>query len=206
MEQVILARHGESEFSLVGTVNGDPGTACALTDAGEAQARRLGELLRDTPIDLCVTSEFQRVRQTADVALAGREVARLVMPDLNDVRFGSFEGGTLAAYREWAAANDPTKEAPGGGESRSGTIGRYVRAYRAILERPERTIFAVTHGLPIRYVLNALGDLEPAPLVEQVPYAEPYEVDAAALTRVVERLEAWLTQPVWASEPPPTLS
>ena len=119
MDEVILARHGESQLSVVGTVNGDPAVACALTETGEEQARRPGNVLAGVELDLCVTSEFERTRQTADIALAGRDVPRLVLPELNDVRFGRFEGGTLADYREWAAANEPTIEAPGGGESRS---------------------------------------------------------------------------------------
>ena len=197
MDEVILARHGESELSVVGTVNGDPATACALTETGETQARRLGEALRDTEIDLCVTSEFERVRRTADLALAGRDVPRLVLPELNDVRFGRFEGGTLAAYREWAAANGPTLEAPGGGESRSATVARYVRAYRTILSRPEHTILVVAHGLPIRYVLNALDDVDPAPLVDQVAYAEAYTLPRAQLEQAVDRLEHWALAPAW---------
>jgi broad specificity phosphatase PhoE len=197
MDEVILARHGESELSVVGTVNGDPAVACALTGEGEQQARRLGELLADVDIDLCVTSEFERARQTADIALAGRDVPRLVLPELNDVRFGSFEGGTLADYRKWAAANDPTVEAPEGGESRSGTVARYVNAYRTILARPERTILVVTHGLPIRYVLNALDGTDPAPLVEQVAYAEPYRLPRGELERAVDRLARWAAQPAW---------
>jgi broad specificity phosphatase PhoE len=199
MEQVILARHGESELSVVGTVNGDPTTACALTGTGEAQARRLHELLGDVEIDLCVTSEFERVRQTADLALAGRDVPRLVVPELNDVRFGRFEGGTLADYREWASANAPTIEAPGGGESRSATVERYVRAYRTVIARPERTILVVAHGLPIRYVLNALEEVDPAPLVDQVAYAEPYTLSAAQLEQAVERLARWAAAPAWAA-------
>jgi broad specificity phosphatase PhoE len=197
MDEVILARHGESELSVVGTVNGDPAVACALTSTGEEQARRLGERLADTELDLCVTSEFERVRETAELVLAGRDVPRLVLPELNDVRFGSFEGRTLADYRKWAGANEPTLEAPGGGESRSGTVARYVRAYRTILARPERTILVVTHGLPIRYVLNALDGTDPLPLVEQVAYAEPYRLPCAEFERAVERLERWVGQPAW---------
>jgi broad specificity phosphatase PhoE len=197
MDEVILARHGESELSVVGTVNGDPAVACALTPAGEEQARRLGEGLADVELDLCVTSEFERVRQTADLALAGRDVLRLVMPELNDVRFGRFEGGTLADYRRWAGENEPTVEAPGGGESRSATVARYVSAYRKILTRRERIILVVAHGLPIRYVLNALAETDPAPLVEQIAYAEPYTVPAPELERAVERLELWTSAPVW---------
>ncbi|HWH55514.1 MAG TPA: histidine phosphatase family protein [Gaiellaceae bacterium] len=197
MDEVILARHGESELSVVGTVNGDPATACALTPTGEQQARRLGELLAGTQLDLVVTSEFERARQTAEIALAGREVPRLVVPGFNDVRFGGFEGGTLVDYRAWASENEPTVEAPGGGESRSGTVLRYASAYRTVLARPEATILVVAHGLPIRYVLNALDEQDPAPLVEQVAYAEPYRLAAAELERAVDRLERWAAAPVW---------
>jgi broad specificity phosphatase PhoE len=197
MDEVILARHGESELSVVGTVNGDPAVACALTPTGEEQARRLGEKLADVEIDLCATSEFERARQTADLALAGRDVPRLVVPELNDVRFGEFEGRTLADYRNWAAANTPTIEAPGGGESRSGTVARYVRGYRKLLARPEGTILVVAHGLPIRYVLDSLTETNPAPLVEQVAYAEPYRLNAAELERAVERLDRWASAPAW---------
>jgi broad specificity phosphatase PhoE len=88
-------------------------------------------------------------------------------------------------------------EAPGGGESRSGTVARYVRAYRTILARPERTILVVAHGLPIRYVLNALEETDPAPLVEQVDYAKPYRLPRGELVRAVERLAGWATRPAW---------
>ena len=197
MDEVILARHGESELSVVGRVNGDPAVACPLTAEGEQQARRLGERLAEVEIDLCITSEFERAQRTADLALAGRDIPRLVLPELNDIRFGGFEGSAVADYRVWAAENEPTTEAPGGGESRSGTVARYVRAYRTILDRPEETILVVVHGLPIRYVLNAIEDTDPAPLVEQVAYAEPYRLSAAALERAVDRLGAWVATPTW---------
>jgi broad specificity phosphatase PhoE len=199
MDEVILARHGESELSVAGTVNGDPAVACALTETGVEQARRLAERLADVEIDLCLTSEFERVRQTADLALAGRDVPRLVLPELNDVRFGSFEGGTLADYREWAAANEPTVEAPGGGESRVATVLRYALGYRKILARPEQTILVVAHGLPIRYVLNALDRISPMPLVEQVAYAEPYRLSSSELEAAVSLLETWAERPLWNS-------
>jgi broad specificity phosphatase PhoE len=197
MDEVILARHGESELSVVGTVNGDPAVVCALTATGEDQARRLGERLVEVEIDLCVTSEFERTQRTADIALAGRDVLRLVLAELNDVRFGRFEGGTLADYRAWAADNEPTTEAPGGGESRSATVARYVRAYQTLLARPEPTILVIAHGLPIRYVLNALDGVVPAPLVDQVPCAKPYRLSASELDRAVRLLNTWAKRPVW---------
>src|SRR5262249_59296238 len=49
VEEAILARHGESELSLRGLMNGDPGVECPLTPAGVDQAPPLGGLLAPGP-------------------------------------------------------------------------------------------------------------------------------------------------------------
>jgi 2,3-bisphosphoglycerate-dependent phosphoglycerate mutase len=197
MEQAFLTRHAESESSTLGLTNGDPRIAVPLTAEGGEQARRLGELLANTELDLCVTSEFDRTQETADLALARRDVPRVVLPGLNDIRFGQFEGGPLSEYRAWAHAHGPSDEAPGGGESRIETVRRYVEAFHAVLERSEANILVVAHSLPIRYVLDARDSRAPAAAVEQVPYAEPFAVDSAQLERAVDRLDAWTLAPTW---------
>ena len=197
MERVILARHAESERSVLGRTNGDPAVRVALTATGREEARRLGRELAGEAIDLCVTSEFERVRETADLALEGRDVPRLVLADLNDIRFGEFEGSVLTDYRAWAHAHGPEDICPGG-ESRAQTVARYVRAYQTILARPEETVLVVAHGLPVRYVLDALEGRNPAAAVAQVPYAEPFRLTATDLAAAVGRLESWLAAPAWA--------
>ena len=199
MDEVILARHGESELSVVGTVNGDPAVACALTETGRQEARRLGEMLAKGHFDLCVVSEFQRAQETADLALAGRDVPRLVCADFNDIRFGDFEGHQLTDYRAWAHAHGPEVQAPGGGDSRAETVRRFIRGYRMILARPERTILLLAHGLPVRYILDADNARDPAAAVAQVPYAEPFQLDKTELRAAVERLEAWASRPHWVA-------
>src|SRR5438270_427029 len=92
MDELILVRHAESEYSVRGLLNGDPRVAVALTDEGREQARRLGEALAQTEIDLCATSEFARTIETAEIALAGRDIAHLVVPELNDHPAGDYEG------------------------------------------------------------------------------------------------------------------
>jgi broad specificity phosphatase PhoE len=198
MDRVVLARHAESERSVAGLTNGDPAVRVALTTTGRAEARRLGVELADEPIDLCVTSEFERVRETAELALAGRDVPRLVLADLNDIRFGEYEGRPLADYRAWARAHGPEDVVPGG-DSRADTVVRYVRAYRTILARPEQTVLVVAHGLPVRYALDALEGHDPAAAVAQVPYAEPFRLTADELREAVDRLEAWARRPAWVS-------
>jgi broad specificity phosphatase PhoE len=170
----------------------------ALTATGREEARQLGRELAADPIDLCVTSEFERAQETADVALEGRDVPRLVLAELNDIRFGEFEGLPLTDYRAWAHAHGPEDVCPGG-ESRAQTVGRYVRAYRTILVRPEATVLVVAHGLPVRYVLDATEARNPAAAVAQVPYAEPFRLSADELREAVDRLEAWLAEPVWTT-------
>jgi probable phosphoglycerate mutase len=198
MQQVILARHGESEYSSRGLLNGDPAVAVGLTETGEEQARALGAALRETPIDLCVTTEFGRTHRTAELALEGRGVPVEAWPDLNDPHAGSWEGLPIDEYLVWAGEADSAEAVPGGGQSRQAIVARCARAYRALLERPEPTILVVFHALPIAYLLSALEGTEPAPRMGRVvEYAHPYPVDADALRSAVELLERWCAAPSW---------
>ena len=43
MDEAILARHAESEYSVRGAINGDVAVPVALTERGREQARRLGD-------------------------------------------------------------------------------------------------------------------------------------------------------------------
>ena len=194
MEHAILARHGESVFSVRGLVNGDTAVAGALTEDGVEEARRLGEAIAADPIELCVTSEFERAQETADVALSGRDIPRLVVPELNDPLYGSFEGGALADYRAWAHASPSAEAPPGGGESRRAIVERYARGYRLVLERPEDTVLVVAHSLPIAYVLA--GGV-PSTIVPLVELATPYRFTADELEAAVEALESWVAAPTW---------
>lgn len=193
MRTFVLARHGESTSSANGLINGDPAANIELTENGRQQARRLGSVLANAPIDLSVTSTFLRTQQTADIALAGRDVPRLVVDDLDDLRFGHFEGRPLAQYREWYRRNG-NAVAPGGGESRLQSVERFCRGLRVVLARDETNVLVVAHGLMIAYVHAATTqhdlDLAPNPL----PYAVPYDFHGAELERALHRLERWVDQ------------
>ncbi|HWE82120.1 MAG TPA: histidine phosphatase family protein [Gaiellaceae bacterium] len=197
MERVILARHGESVFSAQEIVNGDPAVPGGLTDAGVEQARSLGLLLSDERLDLLVTTEFERTVATAETALGDRGLPRAVIADLNDPRYGRFEGAQLAAYRAWASAS-PSSESPGeGGESRYAIVERFARGFAELLARPERSILLVAHSLPLAYALAARGGLEPAPRMPFAAYATPYRFTSGELESVVEVLGGWLAAPTF---------
>jgi broad specificity phosphatase PhoE len=198
MQTLILARHGESEYSVRGLLNGDASVEVGLTESGEEQARALGRALQAAALGLCVTTELGRTRRTAEVALAGREVPFETWPELNDPRAGSFEGRRLDDYRGWAWSAGSAEPVPGGGESRLEVVSRYARAYRRLVERPERTILVVLHALPIAYLLGALDGAAPAARMDRpVEYARAYHVDAEELRGAVAVLEAWYVAPGW---------
>jgi probable phosphoglycerate mutase len=198
VERLILARHAESVYSARGLVNGDGCVEVGLTAVGEEQAGRLGRLLAGEPLDICITSTLERTRATAALALAGRDVAVESWPELNDPRAGCFEGLHLDEYRGWAWTAGSRDDAPGGGESRLAAASRYASAYRALLERPEPTILAVAHALPIAYVLSALEGRPPGPrIVRTIEYAHPYPVAADGLRSALAVLESWCAAPTW---------
>jgi probable phosphoglycerate mutase len=197
MRTAILARHGESDMNARDALNSDAGTAVGLSPAGEEQARRLGEELAGEPIDLCITSALTRTRRTAELALGGREVPMEAWPELNDPRYGAFEGGPFQPYREWAWAHGSAVEPPGGGESRQAVVTRYAQAFRGLLERDEVTVLVVIHSLPIAYVLGAVEGADPAQRMGMIDYARPSRLEAEALERAVDHLEAWCAAPSW---------
>lgn len=194
MKRLLVARHGESEYSAKQLVNGDPGVSCPLTEAGRVQAQALGEALAEESIDLCVVTEFERVRETAELALDGREVPFLVVSELNDPRYGEFEGGALDAYREWIWEQGPL-EAPPGGEHRGELAARYARGLRKLAGRPEETVLVVAHSLPLAYLRDAAAGIAPRSRMEMVEYAQVLRLEAAEVERAIELLEAWAAAP-----------
>jgi broad specificity phosphatase PhoE len=197
MERLILARHGESVFSARLLVNGDVAVAGPLTPRGREEATTLGRALEDERIDLCATSEFERTRETADLALAGRDVPNLVLADLNDPLYGSYEGGALEDYRTWAASVGSDATAPGGGESRHAIVERYARGFRGLRERAEQTVLAVVHSLPIAYMLAAKAGDPPGRRVPLVEHAHPYPFAARDVDLALAVLDSWLEAPTW---------
>jgi probable phosphoglycerate mutase len=188
MDDVVLARHGESVTASHRIVGGD----ARLTGAGRTQARRLGRELAELPFDICITSGARRARETATLALTGRSVPREVDDAFGDIDFGGFAGRSLDEYRDWIEAHPPTA-APPGGESRVATLRRFVRAYRSLLARAEPHVLVVAHGL----TLSALADERPTPTVAGVAYGSWIRLAAAELETRLARLEGWCEAPSW---------
>jgi probable phosphoglycerate mutase len=188
MRLFVISRHGESALNLEKRVNGDPSVPVVLTEKGRDEARLLGQQIAHIPFDLCVHSRFSRTRETAEIALAGRDVPFEEEQLLDDIYVGELEGGTLDDYREWKS-NHTRADAFPGGESLDEAAHRYVRAYRKLLERPEERILVLTHEIPLRYAINGAdgsGDLDGP--THQLANATPYLFDEAALSRAAQQI------------------
>ncbi|MGH3367282.1 MAG: histidine phosphatase family protein [Nocardioidaceae bacterium] len=192
-----VTRHCESELSARGVVNGDPTVPCGLSAGGRSQARVLAAALAGEPVDVAVTSRFRRAIETADLALTGRSVDRLILPDLDDLHFGEYEGRSLAEYRGWAHRHAITSRPGGGGESRVDGVLRYCRALRQVLAMPDADhVLVVAHGLPLAYVVRTVARAEPSDRVDPLEPGTPHRLVAGDLHAALDRLETWTRERV----------
>jgi broad specificity phosphatase PhoE len=184
----VLARHGESTLNVARVVNGDPAVDVRLTDKGRDESRLLGAQLRNVPLDLCLVSRFGRTRETAELALEGRDVELEVEPLLDDIDVGDLEGASLDEYRAWKREHTRADPFPNG-ESLDAAAGRYGRALQALLARPEPAILVVTHEIPVRYALNAAeGSPDPDAPHHEIANATPYLFGEQQLARAAALL------------------
>ncbi len=200
MRLLILARHGHAQSNAGGFVNAKP-PGGGLSETGREEARRLGTLLASEPIGAAFSSRLLRTQETLALALAGRDVPRLVEPLLDEIGFGSFEGGPLDAYRAWAWANEPAAPCPGGGESRVEAAQRLAAVLRILLTRPEESLLVVGHAMPIRYVLDASGGRLPATRLAPVPHATPFRLERPAVERAANTLARFADAPRFVDTP-----
>ncbi len=127
--RLVLARHGETAWSKAGRHTGR--TDLPLTDAGRAQARRLGTALAGRQFSRVFTSPLVRASETA--RLAGFATGVSVEPDLQEWDYGVYEG----RRRIDIARDDPgwtiwTRPIPGG-ESLAALGRRADRVIAAML-------------------------------------------------------------------------
>jgi broad specificity phosphatase PhoE len=101
--RILLARHGETAWNAEGRYQGQ--SDIPLSPVGEAQARALGERLREVPITRAVASPLGRARRTAQLALGDRAGMLGADPGLMEIAHGTWEGLLAGEIR----ARDPDR-------------------------------------------------------------------------------------------------
>lgn len=96
--KILLARHGETAWNAEGRYQGQEDIP--LSPVGQAQARALGERLRDVTIHRAVASPLTRARHTAELALGDRDLPLTLDPGLMEIAHGTWEGLLASEIRE----------------------------------------------------------------------------------------------------------
>lgn len=113
--RLLFMRHGQTNYNLLGLCNDNPTRDVHLTQTGIEQARIAGQRLSQEPLDMIVTSELPRTRQTGEIINESHKLKLQQHPALNDIRSG-FDGEPVSEYFA-AIAADPLHIAVRGGES-----------------------------------------------------------------------------------------
>lgn len=152
---ILLARHGETDWNAARRVQGH--TDVPLNNRGREQARALAEELHDEPLDAVYASDLLRAHETARIVAERKGLDVIVLPELRERHFGTWEGLTdtevLERYPQAARAGSW-----GDGETREELSRRILPALERIAEsHPDGRVLVVAHGGPLRVALRAAG-------------------------------------------------
>jgi broad specificity phosphatase PhoE len=163
MGDLILVRHGETEWSRAGKHTGR--TDVPLTPAGEKAAAALAPMLARRKIAAVFTSPARRAVTTA--ALAGLDNAK-PDPDLWEWDYGGYEGLTTLQIREqrpsWYLWRDGV--IPGDAEHPGETVDQVGQRADRVLDRirpllDSGDVALVAHGHVLRVLTARYLGLEP---------------------------------------------
>jgi broad specificity phosphatase PhoE len=145
--ELVLVRHGQTEWSLCGQHTGT--TDIPLTATGEKEARALAAPLRQWDFALVLTSPLIRARETCRLAGLGNRAE--VCDELREWNYGDYEGLTTPQIRErWPGWTLFTGRAPNG-ETADEVATRADRVIERALSA-DRPVVAFAHGHILRVV------------------------------------------------------
>jgi probable phosphoglycerate mutase len=167
MIHLCIVRHGETDWNAERRLQGQ--ADIALNAVGRAQAVAMRESLRALAFAAAYSSDLERARRTADIALAGSGLAVLPAPTFRERDYGRYQGLTAdEAARDHPAmhalhqARDP-HYAYETGESLTAFAARIAAGLRELAARHAgEQVLLFTHGgvLDIIYRLATQRDLE----------------------------------------------
>jgi probable phosphoglycerate mutase len=165
MTELLLIRHGETDFNREGRFQGQ--VDVPLNERGRRQAGRLAaQLASERRIDALHCSDLLRARQTAEPAARALGLPALADARLREQHFGILEGLTFAEVRERHAepferwARFDARYALPGGESTHDFHARAIDAIRDLAARHAgRRVALVTHGGVLDMVWRAAHGL-----------------------------------------------
>ena len=188
MPQLILLRHGESQWNLENRFTG--WVDVPLSPRGEKEANEAGLKLKPYPIDVAYTSVLRRAIDTLHLALkaAGKNGISISQnPALNERHYGELQGlnkeETIKKFGKervqlWRRSYDV---APPGGESLKDTAARTLPYYKEVILknlREGKNVLVAAHGNSLRSIVMEIEKLTPAQILKvEIPTGIPMVYD-----------------------------
>lgn len=169
MAYLVLVRHGQSEWNLLGQWTGL--TDVPLTDQGREEARKAGKLLENIDLHRAYTSKLQRAKNTLDEIvdhLGKQDIERSDHAELNERDYGHLTGKNKWQVKEehgeeqfmkWRRSWDHPVP---GGETLKDVSKRVLPFYEShILEdlKTGKNVIVAAHGNSLRALMKHLEDI-----------------------------------------------
>ena len=150
---LILVRHGQTvenaNHIVQGQIHGQ------LSDRGKQQAQDAAIVLKDTKIDIAISSDLKRCTHTAQHILKYHPNLTLYKdPALREIHFGEYQNKPSSSI-DWTKYDNQNGTVPfgGGGESNVELTKRVIDCVNNIYKKyPDKSVLVVTHGGPLRVI------------------------------------------------------
>lgn len=161
--KVLLTRHGQTDWNVLGKIQGI--TDIELNETGIKQAQETGKKLLNYDIDYIISSPLKRAKRTAEIIGQGRNIPIIVDDGLKERAFGEFEGKTRKEFNFDEIWNYKLNKQ----YEKAENIGKLFERVNGFLDKlkqdyRDKTVLLVTHGgvcVPIRaYFEGVPKDME----------------------------------------------
>ncbi len=160
MTEIILARHGQTEWNVGEIFRGR--IDIELNETGVKQAELLAEYLRDVKIEAIYSSPLKRALRTAEMIADHHQLEVEITPGLIDFDYGKWQGlphhevkgKYKELYAEWI--NSPDQITMPAGESLNDVRQRAISVVDEIIARYEGRVVLVSHRVVNKVLICAL--------------------------------------------------
>ena len=177
VQEVFLARHGETEWNVVGRRQGQ--LDAPLTAAGIEELERMADRLQPFPIDGVFSSPLGRAMATAQIYAEAFGLTVVKVDELAEIHHGTMAGlnrdeieASFPGEMSRRAADKYRWQFPDGESYAEGDV-RAAAALRVVASAGAGRPLVVSHEMIGRMLLRNLLDLAP---MEALAYGHPHDV------------------------------
>ncbi len=164
MSQIVLARHGQTEWNVAEVFRGR--AKIGLNETGRKEAELLAEYLSSLRVEAVYSSPLKRALQTAEVVARRNNLQVKIAPGLIDFDYGEWEGLSNREVQDkyedlcevWT--NRPEQARMPGGETLADVTKRAVAMIDEVVAKHKEAVVLVTHRVVNKVLVCALLGLD----------------------------------------------